>query len=82
MERHLLRRALVGLAVFTAMVVLGVVLAAGGDQGTRRTANARLTAISAVNDGRSRRHAAGAVSPRSNPSAPKPRGAGQRSNPL
>jgi hypothetical protein len=81
-ESSLLRRALVGMAIFAAMVVLGVVLAAGGDQGARRKPARHLTATSAVNDGRSRRRAAESANRGPNPRAPRPRGAGSRSNPL
>jgi len=64
------------------MVVLGVILAAGGDQGVRRTPAGRLTAFSAVSDSRGRRGPADAAAPRPSPRARKPRGAGLRSNPL
>ena len=76
----LLRRALVGLAVFASMIVIGVMLAAGGDQNTRRPPAARLTAVNAVGSERARRHAADATRPRPNPRAPKR--TGSRSNPL
>jgi hypothetical protein len=72
----------VGLAIFAAMVALGVILAAGGDQGTRRVPAGHLTAVNAVSEGHGRRHAADAVSPRPNPRARRPRGASGRSNPL
>ena len=81
-ESNLLRRALVGLMIFATMVILGVVLAAGGDQGARRTPAGHLTAMRVASDSRSRRRDPSAVSSRP-PIARvrKPRPAG-RPNPL
>lgn len=81
-QSNLLRRSLVGLAIFAAVVALGVILAAGGDQGTRRTSPGHLTAVNAATDGRGRRHAADVVNPRPNPRARKPHAAPARPNPL
>ncbi len=81
-ESNLLRRALVGLAVFAGMVILGVVIAAGGDQGARRAAPGHLSAVNTMSSERTRRHAAGTTHSRPNPRAPKRRPAGSRSNPL
>jgi len=79
--RSLLRRALVGLAVFLTMVAMGVVFAAGGDQNPSKPRTAPLTAVSAMSAERSR-HAADAAHPQPNPRAPRPRSPGSRSNPL
>lgn len=81
MESTILRRALVGLAIFATTVALGVVLAAGGDQAARRAPAGHLTAVGALSGGRSRRHAANVVTPRPGLRMHKPRPAG-RSNPL
>jgi hypothetical protein len=81
-ESSLLRRVLVGLVVFAGMVILGVVLAAGGDQGARRPSPGHLPAANAMSSERSPRHAADAAQPRPNPRAPKRHRAGSRSNPL
>ena len=81
-ESSLLGRSLVGLAIFAAIVALGVVLAAGGDQSTRRAPAGHLTAVNTLSDTRSRRRAADVVAPRPNPRAHKPRAPGGRSNPL
>lgn len=81
-ESSLLRRALVGLAVFIAMVAIGVIFAAGGDQSTHRPPAGHLTAVNALSSERSRRHAADAATPQPKPRAPKRRSGNARSNPL
>ena len=80
--RSLLRRALVGLAVLLTMVAIGVVFAAGGDQSPGRPRPAPLTAVSAMSEERSSRHAADATHPQPNPRAPRPRTSASRSKPL
>jgi len=81
-ESSLFGRSLVGLAIFAAIVTLGVILAAGGDQSTRRAPATHLTAANTVSDTRSHRRAPDVVSPRPNPRAGKPHGAAGRLNPL
>jgi len=72
MTRSLIRRSLVGLAIFAAMVVLGVVLSAGGDQGHSRPSPARATTATALSAGRSRPRATGAIHLQPNPRARRP----------
>ena len=77
--RSLLRRSLVGLAVFAATVLLGVVLAAGGDHGRSQPAPGRVTAANLLSARKGRPRAAGVVRPQPNRRDHKPRSASRRS---
>ena len=80
-ESNLVGRSLVGLAIFAAIVALGVALAAG-DQSTRRAPAGHLTTANTLSDPRSRRRAPDVASPRPNPRAHKPHGTAGRAKPL
>jgi len=80
LTRSLLRRSLVGLAVFTSMLLLGVVIAAGGDHGPSHTAPSSVGTANALSSGLSRPRAAGTVGSKPNPRAHRPRSAPRRSS--
>lgn len=79
-ERTLLARALLGLAIFTAMVALGVLLAAAAGLGPEGQPPAHMTAVQTGAGGPTPPRAANALHPRRDPRTVR-RSAG-RSRPL